>query len=171
MDNLRPCSDNFKQYAFKWKAEFGERHEGVYDSPQEADRYVERQGAGAITKDDIIDAFVSAKCQQDVDRYSYRSRLLEEFLQLGDLQRIRQPPGTGTSTGQVLIDDRNDASASRDRTAGNLRRPREPLDSRGLYHELLKQVRILIALLYPVTAHHKKRIGLPNHVNAERRTV
>jgi hypothetical protein len=140
MENSRPYTDNFKQHAFKWKAEFGQRHERVYSSPQEADRYVERQGA--TTKVDIIDAFVSTQCHRDVERYLYRSRLLEGFLQLGNLERIQEPHATGTSTAQVLIDDRNDASATRDSTGGNFRRPAGPLDSRSLYNELLRAVRI-----------------------------
>ena len=84
VENLRPYSGNFKQYAFKWRAEFGQRHEDVYGAPVEPDPYVERRLA--TTKEDIVDAFVSIQCQMDVERYSYRSRLLEGFLQLGDLE-------------------------------------------------------------------------------------
>jgi hypothetical protein len=139
MENLRPNADNFKQYAFRWKAEFGERHELVYRSPQEADRYVERQGA--TIKEDIIDTFVNIQCLQDVERYLYRSRLLEGFLQLGDPEAIKTT-SSGLSTAKALIDDRNDASVTRDSTAGNVRQPSRALDPLGLYKGLFNAVRI-----------------------------
>ena len=139
MESIRPFTNNFKQYAFKWKAEFGQRHEGVYGLPQEADRYVERQVSA--TKEDMIDTFVSTQCQRDFDRYLYRTDLLAGFLESADLGFIR---GDGDvveiSTARALIDDRNDASGARNNIAGNRRRPLGALDSRGLYNELLRAV-------------------------------
>ena len=104
MEISRPYLAHFKQHAFKWKEEFGKRHEGVYGSLEESRRYVERQGEGAPSKEDIIDRFVHTQCQQDINRYLYRSLLLEGFLEPGDLEMIREPLPTENSTANVLME-------------------------------------------------------------------
>lgn len=149
MESSRPCNDDSKQYAFVWKPTFFRRHDNVYLSDQESSRYVAppRQSpltGGIITHENIahdviVEKFVNNQCEHEFDRYSYRTQLLEEFLNQADLEALNSRPVTKQPS-SVLVDDRNNNSASRENPGGLARAPLKPLTAQQLYGTLLAKV-------------------------------
>ena len=146
MDHPRSYIGQFKQYAFVWKPEFGQRRTEVYRS--ENIRYVEQQPASNITADEIIDRFVNVQCQQDIERYMYRKRLLTEFLEAADIETLRGAQETRNLVSMVLMDDRNDASGSRDNIMGRFRQHQDPLNARQFYNELSQPVNSGVSFVF-----------------------
>jgi hypothetical protein len=138
MDHPRSYIGQFKQYAFVWKPEFGQRQTDIYRS--ENGRYIEDFPGPDITKEDVIDMFVNVKCRRDIDRHMYRKRLLTGFLETADIKILTGPQETRDLKSMVFLDDRNDAGGSRDNRSGHFRQHQNPLNVRQFYNELSQPV-------------------------------
>lgn len=154
MEDSRQFISQFKQHAFVWKSDFSRRHEELYIGTEESSRLVEPIIIGLPqqviqqpppTREEVIERFVDHQCEQEPNRYSYRTRLITKFLEDADFSIL--VPVAGGTVDQMklmaLIDDRNDsrgARGARTIAAGEQRQPAGALDPQRFYMELLKQV-------------------------------
>ena len=151
MDYQRVFHGQFKQHAFIWKPAFNQRQTDSYASENNpfVVRPVEDRSGATIARDspsnisteDVVDRFVNHQCEDDIDRYHYRNSQVSEFLKLGDINMLRSSnPNPKVSRSMALLDDRNNASVSRENMAGKFRLIRGPLNAHQLYIELQKHV-------------------------------
>lgn len=138
MDQARPYVGHFKQYAFSWKPEFGQRQTQAYE--RENIRYVEQYQAPDFTTEEAIEQFVDNQCYEDINRYSYMSNLIKDFLNGADLDVLRQRNSHRQALPimerKALLDDRNDANGARNVSTGNFRPSKGGLTASELYYEL-----------------------------------
>ncbi|CAG8957343.1 hypothetical protein HYFRA_00010769 [Hymenoscyphus fraxineus] len=157
MDQMRPHTGHFRQYAFTWKSEFGRRQTQAYKG--ENIRYVEQYLSPDITPEEVIEQFTDNQCHEDIHRYRYMRKLLKDFLRGSDLNLLRQDflPGQHLPLHlekKALLDDRNDANGARDNRRGNQRPSRGGLTALELYNEL-----------------KQRRLGRQDFQDSERRVI
>jgi len=163
MDSVHGYYAQFRQQAFIWRAAFSKRRTERYVSENTRHvlerLYISSQQTGGensidnISTEDVVQRFVNNKCHHDIDRYFYRTDRLASFLEAADMEGLRGPATPQVSRIKALIDDRNNATVTRDIASfGGARRTSQgPHDARGLYSELLRPVRYLVALAFDLT--------------------
>lgn len=159
MEYARALQGHFKQHAFVWRSDFGQRqplkvYQGDDRKYVEYVEYVESRVADAsggpvasadtvdtISTNHVIDRFVNNHCQEDIDRYLYKSRQVEQFLGGANMESLRASRMTHqVSKKLVLLDDRNNSNVTREELSGDCRPFLGPLNAHQLYSELLKTV-------------------------------
>lgn len=139
MDAPRPYTGHFKQYAFMWRPAFTQRQTRLYN--REDEKFDDQALDPATTTDEIVDTFVNNRCQEDVDRYYYRSDSVGGFLKRANIDALRGVDLTSpVATPKVLMDDRNGESVTRTQVNGNCRLSQGPLNAHQFYRELLQEV-------------------------------
>lgn len=131
---------NFKQNAFVWRAEFGQRRTDLYYN--ESQRHVERQRRDSInpmSTSEIVLEFVENQCQGDPERYLYRTDQVALFLNRARMRHLRQV-GASLAVDKVLLDDRNNSNVDRYNLSGNRRPHQGPLTPQLFYAQLMQTV-------------------------------
>jgi hypothetical protein len=147
MENARPFTGHFKQYAFMWRPAFSQRQTRLYI--REDQKYDEGALDPNATTEEIVDNFVYNRCQDDVDRYMYRKDKVGNFLIEADIEALRADVVTeSVTTPKVLMDDRNNDSVTRRLVNGNCRESHGPLNAHQFYRELLREVSVLNCLSF-----------------------
>jgi hypothetical protein len=142
----------FKQYAYVWKQDFGQRQTLAYSKGNmsfvesihrpEVSEITTEQVINTLTTEQIIDTFVNNQFHQDVPRYSYVEHLYEEFLRGVDFEVLKgRVPSTALEEA-ALLDDRNDAKGTRDIIPGYRRQSQGAMNAAQLYTKLLQPVRL-----------------------------
>jgi hypothetical protein len=138
MATLQSITGPLNRYSFIWTPTFGVRQHLVYSGENE---HFLPATFPPSTTGEIIERFVGMGCGDDIDRYSSRTLLLRTFLEAADIEILRGPPGEeAVSKRMVLLDDRNNETASRLHPEGSCRPSLGLLSAQQLYTELSQQV-------------------------------
>lgn len=136
----------FKQHAFIWSPSFSTRKEKRYlneNQSIEAERLRLLRESGTIDtqRSDhgrIFSSFLEMGCESDVERYSYWNIQLEEFV--GPIEMRRLEVSDTPNDRLVLVDDRNNSTASPINRGGASRPSEGPLTASKFYELLQKPV-------------------------------
>ena len=92
----------FKRCAFTWDPEFSTTDSKVYETEDQFQVQQQSRPGKSLTTDDIVDAFLSYGCDDEVTRYGYRREVISGFVRGVQIQQLSEDENTKSSS-HILI--------------------------------------------------------------------